>query len=344
MVGILSRVRPAPTKQEVWNNFWTKATAKASNAWEDMMGGLMAPGNALRGQYDQVQVMPDGSVSQIDPRMIDDASSLAGMVTLGSGAIPRPAGTLDMGFKAYHGSPHDFDKFSMDKIGTGEGAQVYGRGLYFAENPAIANDYREALAPGHITTVDGVDIDTLPVAEKQIARWLSHNKLSPEAARKIIERDYKENLEMGEALGIPMADSAKREFEQSLAALDKLQKAAFDKRQAGRMYEVDIDAEDADFLDWDKPLSEQPKKAREALEAMLKGRGNWRSVVGNKEDPTIGEMQAAINFNSPAEIERLQAAGVPGIRYLDQGSRGKGEGTRNFVVFDDKLISILSKK
>ena len=97
MVGILSRVKPAPTKQEVWENFWTKATAKASNAWEDMIGGLMAPGNALRGQYDQVQVMPDGSVSQFDPRMVQDASSLAGMVTLGSGAIPRPVGTLNMG-------------------------------------------------------------------------------------------------------------------------------------------------------------------------------------------------------------------------------------------------------
>src|SRR5215471_5241978 len=33
------------------------------------------------------------------------------------------------GIKAFHGSPHDFDKFSMAKIGTGEGAQAYGHGL-----------------------------------------------------------------------------------------------------------------------------------------------------------------------------------------------------------------------
>ena len=27
--------------------------------------------------------------------------------------------------KAYHGSPHDFDEFSTESIGTGEGAQAY---------------------------------------------------------------------------------------------------------------------------------------------------------------------------------------------------------------------------
>jgi hypothetical protein len=43
-----------------------------------------------------------------------------------------------MGIKAYHSSPHDFDKFDLKKIGTGEGAQVYGHGLYFAENPAVS--------------------------------------------------------------------------------------------------------------------------------------------------------------------------------------------------------------
>jgi hypothetical protein len=44
--------------------------------------------------------------------------------------------------KAFHGSPHDFDKFSMDAIGTGEGAQAYGHGLYFAESEDVARGYR----------------------------------------------------------------------------------------------------------------------------------------------------------------------------------------------------------
>jgi hypothetical protein len=46
---------------------------------------------------------------------------------------------------AYHGSPHKFDKFSTDNIGTGEGAQAHGWGLYFAENKEISDNYREKL-------------------------------------------------------------------------------------------------------------------------------------------------------------------------------------------------------
>ena len=47
---------------------------------------------------------------------------------------------------AYHGSPYKFDKFTTDKIGTGEGAQAYGWGLYFAGNKEVAKYYKEALS------------------------------------------------------------------------------------------------------------------------------------------------------------------------------------------------------
>ena len=43
--------------------------------------------------------------------------------------------------KAFHGSPHDFDKFSMDAIGTGEGAQAYGHGLYAGEAQGTGFQY-----------------------------------------------------------------------------------------------------------------------------------------------------------------------------------------------------------
>ena len=47
---------------------------------------------------------------------------------------------------AYHGSPHDFDQFDSSKIGTGEGAQAYGHGLYFAESEPVAKGYRDKLS------------------------------------------------------------------------------------------------------------------------------------------------------------------------------------------------------
>ena len=47
---------------------------------------------------------------------------------------------------AWHGSPYRFSKFLLEKIGTGEGAQAHGWGLYFALNRATAEEYRERLS------------------------------------------------------------------------------------------------------------------------------------------------------------------------------------------------------
>jgi hypothetical protein len=49
------------------------------------------------------------------------------------------------------------------------------------------------------------------------------------------------------------------------------------------------------------------------------------------------------SLNKPDASQRLKERGIPGIKYLDQGSRGAGDGTRNYVVFDDSLIEILKK-
>ena len=49
-------------------------------------------------------------------------------------------------------------------------------------------------------------------------------------------------------------------------------------------------------------------------------------------------------MNDPAAAaQRLQQAGIPGIKYLDQGSRGAGQGSHNYVVFDANTIDILRK-
>jgi hypothetical protein len=41
----------------------------------------------------------------------------------------------------YHGSPHEFDSFTTDFIGSGEGNRVFGWGLYFTDSKDIATDY-----------------------------------------------------------------------------------------------------------------------------------------------------------------------------------------------------------
>lgn len=54
------------------------------------------------------------------------------------------------GKRAYHGTPWRFDRFSLASIGTGEGAQVYGWGLYFASSREIAEWYKKNLTQRHV--------------------------------------------------------------------------------------------------------------------------------------------------------------------------------------------------
>lgn len=46
---------------------------------------------------------------------------------------------------AWHGSPHDFAEFLLSAIGTGEGAQAHGWGLYFAKRRWVSERYKETL-------------------------------------------------------------------------------------------------------------------------------------------------------------------------------------------------------
>lgn len=57
----------------------------------------------------------------------------------------------------HHGSPHRFDRFDAGKVLTGEGANAYGRGLYFTDVKDIAKHYAAKLTKdgaGNVYTVD----------------------------------------------------------------------------------------------------------------------------------------------------------------------------------------------
>ena len=47
---------------------------------------------------------------------------------------------------AWHGSPHDFDEFDLGAIGTGEGNQAHGWGLYFAKDKKVSKLYKDVLS------------------------------------------------------------------------------------------------------------------------------------------------------------------------------------------------------
>ena len=118
---------------------------------------------------------------------------------------------------------------------------------------------------------------------------------------------------------------------------------------AGKMYEVNINADPSHFLDWDKPLSEQHPVVQDAANKIINDieqknapTNYWAGYSGGEQPGTCDVTGADVaGLNGAAQ--KLSDAGIPGIKYLDQGSRGTGAGTSNYVVFNDKLIDILKK-
>lgn len=113
------------------------------------------------------------------------------------------------------------------------------------------------------------------------------------------------------------------------------------------MYEVNLRTSPERLLDWDKPLSAQPG-AREAIARAYENRGMFEKASavsdGAADAWNGGKIIESVGMqNRPAFTEQLRAAGLDGIQYLDAGSRAAGDGSRNYVIFDDKLIDILRR-
>ena len=228
-------------------------------------------------------------------------------------------GVTPIGATVWHGSPHKFvptaknplGEFDASKMGTGEGAQAYGHGHYVAESPGVAKTYQprdfaheEELLKLYKAAEKRRDYSAMDILENA----LMHK--TPEELRGI----------HGEA------------GERVIKQIDKI------PRTVGSLYKIDLpDEHIAKMLDWDKPLSQQSPEVRAAVQraAEIKAR-----QTGNMHD--LSNDYAIKDLHDILGPQRLVQAGIPGIKYLDQGSRNAGEGTSNFVIFpgNEDLLTI----
>ena len=238
-------------------------------------------------------------------------ADMPGLAAAGNEALDAGMGwATTTPIRAYHGSPHTFDRFDLSKIGTGEGAQAYGHGLYFAGNEGVARSYKASNASGgrSIATLDGVPIVDMK-NKTGVLDWLdSYGSIANTRA----------------ALVGRKPDIVKE--------LDEL--VASGRLKEGSMYEVNLRTSPDRLLDWDKPLSQQPAGVRDAL-----GKVPWADAYVKSDRLTGGQIVP----KTPEGAAQLRDAGIDGIQYLDAGSRAVGDGSRNYVIFDDKLIDILRR-
>jgi len=96
------------------------------------------------------------------------------------------------GIRAYHGSPHHFDKFKSSAIGTGEGAQAYGHGLYFSDSEGIAKNYRDNLAQNTYTLPSGQKQPNMTVGDGEVL----HNYFDDELNHAMFTRPDRGNVDL----------------------------------------------------------------------------------------------------------------------------------------------------
>ena len=264
---------------------------------------------------------------------------------------------------AYHGSPYRFDKFTLDHIGSGEGAQAFGYGLYFASEKSVAQYYRKETSAGKYARKDGTTFDMYKELDSPNVR----------VSLNVAGGDVDAALEKAKSLGNPLA-------QHDAQVLEKIKAEGGLKPVESQLYKVEI-PEDHQLLLWDKPLSEQPEEVRKALEDQVSaGKSLWAVFPG--KDPTLlyaeeellgvskeelalaektvkkggGKVVRAIDLkidgkdlyqdlskklgSDRAASEYLNNIGIKGIKYLDGTSRADGEGSHNYVIFDDKAVQI----
>lgn len=248
---------------------------------------------------------------------------------------------------AYHGSPHKFDAFDLSKIGTGEGAQAYGHGLYFAESQDVAKSYQSALSSDRGFSFKGKTGLTRSEVQDMVNAEVGAKYLDGITRGSGVADSVMDDMVLGTQRRPGQLPRQYKAGSERAALYERL-KSEIHHADPGNLYHVDIpDDEIAKMLDWDKPLSEQPESVRKALNDAigrdLTNESGWQKLKGEKLYNAVVE-RAGVADKGASASARLRELGIPGIKYLDGGSRGAGEGTRNLVLFDDKIPKIIKRE
>jgi len=252
-----------------------------------------------------------------------------------------PIAELDV----YHGTPHRFDpteenplgEFDASRIGTGEGAQAYGRGIYLAESPKVARGYATQIPYRNF--------------EKKVSEVYGEYD-SPDDAMEALkdaglsaqELRVVQALQNDDFLGFDYPHQALRAALKEPDNFDLSPETKLAMQDLSSLYKADLPDDMIDrMLDYDKPFNQQSPNAQKAIKDALeirKRQTGGYGLVDPLEKSSIKDLMGSIGE------ERLRQAGIPGIKYLDAGSRGQGgTGTRNFVVFpgEEKKVKILKR-
>lgn len=224
---------------------------------------------------------------------------------------------------AFHGSPADFNKFSNDAIGTGEGVQAHGMGHYTALDKNIAdNRYRKRL----LRTVEEREVDS-----KYKPLFDEEQKIFDAKSRELYNLRFKDNKLSEEEYQKGIDEASKKTYEildEWHNAINNIDKTKATK-ETGQLYKLSVPKDDV-MLREGASFAEQPKFVQDAIEKELKKQIGTFNYSGEE----LERLRNLIIHNNP---ENLGQYGVKGISY-NGGIDGEAR-----VIFNPDDIDIVRK-
>ena len=273
---------------------------------------------------------PLGGNRIVNPAALDMLGALpVATAVKGAGALAKSAPLIG-GITTWHGSPHlfpptelnDLGEFNAAKIGSGEGTQLEGYGHYLGE----AGDVGKSYADWTPIKIDGRPIKYqfpnsgnnkkyIPEYDGPINDWAKHALAGATHPDEAVSR-------LTSSINKIKQDPSSTESDQMAmrnmtGAVEWIEKNRH-RIQGSYVYKVDIpDDLPSRMLDWN-----------------ANGKKTWADAVTQHGTPA-------------AAAKALFDAGIPGVRYLDAGSRlgTGGPNTSNFVVFpgNEHMMTILER-
>jgi len=236
------------------------------------------------------------------PTRVTDEAALRKLTDM---IMAGPLGFAPAGITAYHGSPYLFRQFDPTKRGTGEGNQSYGVGAgYTAEARPVGETYIKN-RPEVVARFNKISPETVEGMATRLRYFYGDDAAA-------IAKDIKSRPQFAD---IP-TEQLEREIQKSGENFKSVMQAS------GYLYKGDIPDEILPkFLDFDKPLKEQSVEVQ-----------NLAKQYNVDLDDLGGDLLAKVGKNVRG-TQIMESAGIRGIRYFDQVSRGEGKGTSNFIPF-----------
>lgn len=278
---------------------------------------------------------------------------------------------------AWHGSPYQFDKFTTEKIGTGEGAQAFGWGLYFTDLKSIAENYADKLSEKKLL-VNGEEFST-----SKLRKTLDKYDLTTDFIREKYStvlsklKDILYTFEQNKSL----FENEIKDTKDAIYILKNNPEITYEKQR--NLYKVELHkgktTDQYDWLVWDEPITKKQAELlgkeynpfynefleyRKSLSKKYGGNMNMVKMKTKEESDVLNNLkdkylefgehnktgqqlyeELTDKFGSDKKASLfLLEKGIDGIKYpaesIARGATSETARGFNYVVFDENAVTI----